>query len=98
MESDIERLKSNFRDSASKIVNYVWQEFQNQSSRLDRHKDENVFQQLQSRYINELQQRLREEAENLIRNYTGNSAALRRDLTNQIAYIVSQLNLRIRSL
>ena len=98
MEADIERLKSNFRDSAAKIVGYVWQEFQNQSGRLDRHRDENVFRQLQSRYVNELQQRLGEEAESLIRNYSGNSSVLRRDLTNQIAYNVSQLNLRIRSL
>lgn len=100
MEKDIEIIVSQFRNEASGIFLMVAEDFERHAKRLNRRWDENVFQQLQSRYVQELKKQLSESAEKIINQYkvSRNLNILKQEFTRQIAYHTSELLLKIRSM
>lgn len=98
METDMEKIIARFRDSAGRIFVLIWEDFERRAKILDRQRDENVFQQLQSRYIDELRKQLTKIVEASLNEYSGDRNMLRRDLTNQVSYNVSEFLQKIRSM
>lgn len=100
MKSDINTLRAIFRNEASEIHLRVMKTFEFNTKKLDRQKDENVFQQLTARYADELKRELSQTAEQLIDRYGDetNRHLLRQDFTHQIAYYISEWHLKIRSM
>lgn len=100
MERDIEVIVSQFRNDASRMFAAIAESFKHQTKQLNRQKDENAFQQLQSRYINELKKELGYTAEKIISRYNGstNLDTVRFELTRQIEYYLNELLSKIRSL
>lgn len=100
MKADVDTVRARFRDEASVIHIRVMKTFELNTKRLDRQKDENVFQQLTARYANELKKELSQMAEQLIDQHGDetNRHFLLQDFTRQIAYYISEWHLRIRSM
>lgn len=100
MEKDINIIKSNFRNSSTRISHLIYEDFIRSVKKLDRQRDENVFRQLQSRYRSELEKQLNAAAEKVIGEYGGHNdmRTLQRELTNQISYNVSEFLLKIKSM
>jgi len=66
MQKDSEQLNVEFNNRARKIFFALYSEFKNGAASIDRLKDENVFQQLQSQYVYTLKQQLESIARELI--------------------------------
>ncbi|MFT3750466.1 MAG: hypothetical protein QM768_19285 [Agriterribacter sp.] len=100
MNPDINTVKAIFRDEASVIHLRVTKAFEFNTRKLDRQKDENVFQQLAARYADELKRELSQMAEKLLAKQGGgaNRHLLHQDFARQIAYYVSEWLLKIRSM
>jgi hypothetical protein len=98
METDINIIKSQFRNSASGIFSRISEDFTRTAKKLDRQGDENVFRQLQGRYVNELEKQLTQIAEKLIGQYNGDINLLKRELATEISYDVSEFRLKMRSM
>ncbi len=100
MERDIEMVVSRFRDEASNLFMAISADFERNAQKLNRLQDENVFQQMQGRYVQELKKQLAEAAEKTIGQYSGKVSenALRRELSDQIAYYVAEFLLKARSM
>ena len=100
METDIDIIKSQFRNAASGIFSRISEDFMRIAKKLDRQGDENVFRQLQGRYVNELENQLTHIAEKLISQYNGdkNINLIRRELATLISYDVSEFRLKMRSM
>ena len=100
MERDIEIIVSHFRNEASSLFLAIVEDFERHAEKLNRQRDENVFQQMQSRFVQELKKQLSYIAEKVIGQYKGNTGinTLRRELTAQIEYYISELLLKIRSM
>ena len=77
MENDIAIVISRYRDLSSKISERIYDEFKRKIESLDRRRDENVFQLVQARYINELEKQLHHEVEKMVEKYKTNLSALR---------------------
>lgn len=100
MKPDIDTIKARFRDEASVIHLRIMKTFEFNTQKLDRQKDENVFQQLTARYADELKRELSQMAKKLIDQY-GEGAIrnlLQQDFARQISYHVSEWLLKIRSM
>jgi hypothetical protein len=100
MERDIEIIVSHFRNEASSLFLAIVEDLERHAEKLNRQRDENVFQQMQSRFVQELKKQLAYIAEKVIGQYKGNADIniLRRELTAQIEYYISELLLKIRSM
>jgi len=100
MENDIGMLISKYRDLSSKISEMIYDDFKKNVERLDRQTDENVFQLLQARYINELEKQLHQEVEKIVaKNNTNiNVTLLRYELGNQASYILSEYLQKAKSM
>lgn len=100
MNPDINTVKARFRDEASEIHLRAMKTFEYNTKKLDRQKDENVFQQLTARYADELKRELSQMAEKLLAQYGGgtNKHLLYQDFAHQIAYYVSEWLLKVRSM
>lgn len=98
METNKGMALSNFRESAIRIFLFLWYDFEKQAKRLDRQADENVFQQLQSRYVVGLKAELFKSSEACLGGYCGDRNALRRNLNDQVAQNVSAFILKARQL
>lgn len=100
MEKDIEIVVSQFRSEASGLFQAIAEDFVRHAKRLNRQWDENVFQQMQGRYMQELKKQLTHIAEKLISQYKGalNTNMLRHELTQQIDYYISAFVIKIRSM
>ena len=100
MEKDFGNIISKFRDLSSKISEMIFDDLKRKVKKLDRQKDENVFQLLQARYINELEKQLQQEAEKMVQenNKYSNLKLLRNELTNQASYILSEFLQKARSM
>ena len=66
MQKDPEQLNIEFNNRARKIFFALYSEFKNGAASIDRLRDENVFQQLQSQYVYTLKQQLEGIAKELI--------------------------------
>jgi hypothetical protein len=100
MNSDINTFKAKFRAEASVIHLRVMKTFEMSTKKLDRQKDENVFQQLTARYADELKRELSQMAEKLI-DQSGDGTkrnSLQQDFARQISYHVSEWLLKVRSM
>ncbi|MGN6493135.1 MAG: hypothetical protein ACTHLE_14140 [Agriterribacter sp.] len=100
MTSDINTIKARFRDEASVIHLRIMSTFELNTQKLDREKDENVFQQLSARYADELKRELSQMAGKLI-DQCGDGTTrnlLKQDFARQISYHVSEWLLKIRSM
>lgn len=100
MEKDITLIISDFRNLSSKIYEMVYDDFRQKVKNLDRQRDENVFQQLQARYVNALKKQLEQEAEKVIQEHNRHHAVrtLQRELTGQIAYLLPEFILKVKSM
>lgn len=100
MKTDIDIVRARFRNEASTIYLRVMRNFELNVKRLDRQKDENVFQQLTARYADELKKELSQMAEKMVDQCSGgvNRDTLRQDFSRQISYNISELLLKIRSM
>lgn len=100
MRADVDTVRAKFRDEASVIHVRVMKTFELNTKKLDRQKDENVFQQLTARYADELKRELSRMAEQLIDHYDDDTSRhlLRQDFMYQIAYYISEWHLKIRSM
>lgn len=100
MRADFDTVRARFRDEASVIHVRVMETFELNTKKLNRQRDENVFQQLTARYADELKRELSRMAEQLIDHYGDDTSRylLRQDFTHQIAYYISEWHLKIRSM
>jgi hypothetical protein len=100
MEKDFGNIISKFRDLSSKMSEMIYDDFKRKVKKLDRQKDENVFQLLQARYINELDKQLQQAAEKMVQenNKYSNLKLLRNELANQSSYILSEFLQKARSM
>lgn len=100
MNSDIDAVKARFRDEASVIYLRIMKTFEFNTKKLDRQKDENVFQRLTSRYADELKRELSQIAEQSIYQCGDGTKRnlLRQDFARQISYHISQWLLKVRSM
>jgi len=100
MEKDLTLAISSFRDLSSKIYEKVFTDFKKGVNDIDRQTDENVFQQLQARYIRELEKYLDKEAKRIIEAYTDQSSIkkLQRELSGHISYLVTAFFIKAKSM
>ena len=100
MENDSTLIVTHFRDLASKIYGMVYRDFRKSAEKLDRRKDENVFQQLQARYASELEKFLDREAKRIAEEHSSHPGKriLQRELSGHVAYLVSEFLLNAKSM
>ena len=100
MENDIGAIISKYRYLSSKISEMVYDDFKRNVEKLSRRTDENVFQLLQGRYMNELEKKLHQEAEIMVdkNNKNVNVTLLRHELGNQVSYILSEFLQKAKSM
>ena len=100
MEKEIALVVTNFRNVASKIYEMIFNDFRRSIAKLDRQTDENVFQQLQARYVNELEKHLDQEAKKIVEENSGHAAAstMHRELAAHISYLISSFLLKAKSM
>lgn len=100
MKRDIENINAAFREEASVIYRRLMEAFENNTRKLDRQWDENVFRQVQSRYEEELKRELIHLAEKIIGQHGEGiiNDTLSRDFSAQIAYTATAFHLRINSM
>lgn len=97
MEKDIDLVMIKFRDTAARLSSLLWEDFTERITKLNRRTDENVVQQLQSRYTEELKNQLTQTADQLIQQLGRNRQIASRELTSLIAYYASELVLKMKS-
>lgn len=100
MDNDIDIIRIKFRKSSTTIYISVFEAFQTSIRALDRQKDENVFQQLQGKYLHELKRQLTDAAMHYLSQFhdKGNPENLRGALTNEIAHYINEFLHKTRSL
>jgi len=100
MENEIGVVISKYRDLSAKISEKIYDEFKRKIESLDRRRDENVFQLVQARYINELEKQLHQEVEKMVEKYKTNVnvTLLRHELGNQASYILSEFLQKAKSM
>ncbi|HET6994266.1 MAG TPA: hypothetical protein VFI06_04740 [Chitinophagaceae bacterium] len=99
MENDITRIITGFRNSSSRIFEMIYNDFKRNVKNVNRKTDENVFQQMQARYINELENQLRQLAEKTVAGYNEprESKILQHELASQISYLLSEFQQKAKS-
>ncbi|GAB3416271.1 hypothetical protein [Niabella aquatica] len=99
MEHDSIYIVTAFRKAANKLFEELYHDFTERIKKLDRQRDENVFQQLHSRYEQQLQYQLGLEAKDLMRTYKRNDILqLQQSLTEHIAYCLLEFKRKAGSL
>lgn len=100
MENDIEMITTRFRNEAAGLFAMTAIDCTHHLKAINRQLDENVFQQIQGRYIHQLRHQLNQIAKQEMSLYTNNRDRnlLNRELTKQVDYYVSELLLKTRSL
>ena len=100
MEKETTRIITSFRNSSSRIFEMIYDDFKRSVKKLDRLRDENVFQRMQARYIKELEQQLRWAAEKTVEECNEKSEVkiVRHDLTSQVSYLLSEFLLKAKSM
>ncbi|MCG2616150.1 hypothetical protein LZZ85_17770 [Terrimonas sp. NA20] len=98
MRSNSEITVANFRESAVRSFLFFWYDFELKVKNLNRKEDENVFQQLRTRYAEALKTSLQQTAEKLLINFQGNKQGLRVCLTEQVSHNISAFMGKVDSL
>lgn len=89
-----------FNNAAKKIFFSLYEKFAVSAKRLDRRKDENVFQQQQSKYLNTLKTQLENLAQAILNKpgFVKNMNLLNRKLTDEIEIYLNEFRQKSRSL
>lgn len=89
---------TSFRESAVRIFLLLWNDFERKTKELDRKTDENVFQQLQYRYVEGLRAQLSSIAERTLMSFSGDLNGLRKCLTDQVSQNISAFMFRAKAI
>lgn len=89
-----------FNNRAKKIFFLLYERFRESTKRLDRAKDENVFQQQESKYLQTLKQQLESLALEILNKSSsvGNKSQLNKKLTDEINEYIKEFRQKSRSL
>ena len=100
MQEGIEQQCVTFHDRARNVFFSLYAEFRHSIASVDRQGSEDVFQQLQNRYINQLQRRLNDIALELLQQAapTGNRTRLNQVLSPSIEEYIKEFKLKAKSL
>ncbi|MCG2615084.1 hypothetical protein LZZ85_12365 [Terrimonas sp. NA20] len=98
METQRNRVISNFRESAVRVFLNLWFDFEKKVRSLNRQEDNNLFDQLQSRYTSSLKVELLKHAEICLSEYCGDRSSLRKNLNDQVAQNISAFITKARLL
>ena len=100
MEGEFAQLRVDFNNNARKIFFALYTEFSNSIKKLDRKRDDNVFQQQQGKYLHALKNQLEGLAgETLDKNRTGkNTEQFNRMLLDEISMYLNEFRQKSRSL
>lgn len=99
-QNDTTAIMSRFRNSSASIFHALCNDFEKKVKNISRRNDENVFQQLQGKYSQELKRQLTQLAKNTmaICHDTGSPGVLQKELTSHISYQVAEFELKARSM
>src|SRR4051812_45494098 len=99
MQKDPDEILVEFNDSAGRLLTYLFEKFQKNVQSLNRNKDDNVFQQLQAKYMYDFKNELENMAKIYIEKCGGaNAHELNNRLTNSIDRFTNEFIQQIRSL
>lgn len=99
MQKDSDEILVEFNDDAGKLLGFLFAKFQKNVQALNRNKDENVFQQLQSKYLYSFKNELENMAKIQIEKYKGDKAhELNNRLSNSIDRFTNEFAQQIRAL
>lgn len=100
MDNDVVHILTGFRNRAASISQAIFKDFRSSVKRLDRQTDENVFQRLQARYLQELDKQLHQIAEKTVKEYSPYSTAtnLHHELAGQISYLLAEFLHKAKSM
>ena len=89
-----------FDNKAKKIFFSLYEKFAESAKQLDRKKDDNVFQQQQSKYLNTLKTQLENLAQDLLNKYSSlkNINLLNKKLRDEINIYLNEFEQKSRSL
>lgn len=98
MDNEVIVQITRFRASSARLFQMLYEDFDANARKLDRQKDENVFLQLQGRYLNELEKQLKGIAQKMMSTHStaGNMKELQNELTKQISFTLSQFAKKTR--
>lgn len=97
MKKDAEDILVEYNHEAGKCLESIYENYEMACTRLDRQRDENVFQQLTAQYNYTLRHQLEEIALRLIDTYKAridNITQLQRMLTGRIEFFLNEFNRR----
>jgi len=100
MGKDIVLIITEFRNVTSLIYEMVFAGFRESVKNLDRQEDENVYQQLQSKYRSKLKMLLEHEAEKILEEHRaqGDLRMLQRELNGHVSYLLTAFLLKAKSM
>lgn len=100
MEKDFEQAKVEFDNMATKIFFSLYGQFKNTIKFIDRRKDENVFQQLQGKFVFSLTNQLQNLAKEIIHKHQHlkNAQHLNRILTDAISSYINEFTQKSNSI
>ena len=89
-----------FNNKAKKIFFSLYEKFAESAKQLDRKKDDNVFQQQQSKYLNTLKTQLENLAQDLLNKYSSlkNINLLNKKLRDEINIYLNEFRQKSRAL
>ena len=100
MEGEIAVIITRFRNESSRISQRIFDDFATSVSGLNRQTDENVFQQQQARYLQELENQLHQFASKTVEENRGHNAValLQHELPIQVSYILAEFLVKAKSM
>ena len=99
MQKDSDEILVEFNNDAGKLLSFLFAKFQKNVQPLNRNKDENVFQQLQSKYLYSFKNELENMAKIQIEKYKGDKAyELNNRLSDSIDRLINEFVQQIRTL
>lgn len=100
MDKELEKISVDFNNKAQKLLFQLFDKFRSSARRIDRQKDENVFQQMQGKYLYTMKQQLELIAKELIYKNTSlkNTEHLNKVLTDEINLYLNEFRQKSRSL
>ena len=98
MKTDVEQHTVLFHNRAREVFFSLYNNFKHSTATVDRQRDENVFQQLQAKYTNELKSQLHAVASEVLEQLPGLNDGLNRMLHSLIEGYIREFVQKARSL
>lgn len=99
MQKDSDEILVEFNNDADKLLSFLFEKFQKNVQDINRNKDENVFQQLQSKYSYSFKNELENMAKIHIEKYKGDKVhELNNRLSNNIDRLTNEFVQHIKTL